>query len=54
MIDQDLVTNTVHVLALNILSNYRNGAHVAWNEAELAVYLVFIYGEINKGELVAF
>jgi exportin-T len=53
MIDQDLVTNTVHALALNTLSSYRNGVHVPWNEAELAVYLVFIYGEINKGEFIA-
>jgi exportin-T len=46
MIDQNLVTNAIHA-ALNILSSYGNGAHVPWNEAELAMYLVFIYGEIN-------
>lgn len=48
MIDQDLVTEAVRAMSLNTLSAYRNGAPVKWNEAELAIYLVYIFGEINK------
>ena len=48
MIDQDLVTNTAHMLSLDILSGYRNGTPISWNDAELAVYLVYLFGEINK------
>lgn len=51
MIDQDLVTDAVRTLALNTLSAYRNGATVKWNDAELAIYLVYIFGEINKSKL---
>ena len=48
MIDQDLVTEAIQAMSLNTLSAYRNGASVKWNEAELAIYLVYIFGEINK------
>ncbi|KAH7913226.1 armadillo-type protein [Hygrophoropsis aurantiaca] len=48
VIDQDLVTRGVQTLALNTLSAYRNGVSLEWFDAELAVYLVFIFGEINK------
>ncbi|KAH7927937.1 ARM repeat-containing protein [Leucogyrophana mollusca] len=47
-IDHDLVTQAVQTLALNTLSAYRNGVSLEWFDAELAVYLVFIFGEINK------
>ncbi|KAA1467486.1 ARM repeat-containing protein [Dentipellis sp. KUC8613] len=47
-IDQDLVTEAVRIHALDTLSAYRSGAPVKWSDAELAVYLVYIYGEINK------
>jgi hypothetical protein len=50
MIDQDLVTNAVHMLALSILSAYQRGAPIPWNEAELAIYLVYIFGEIGKSK----
>ena len=48
VIDQDLVTEAVQEMSLSTLSAYRNGASVKWNEAELAIYLVYIFGEINK------
>jgi hypothetical protein len=50
VIDQDLVTGAVHTLAMNTLTGYRNAVPVKWNDAELALYLVYSYGEINKSE----
>ncbi|TFY81654.1 hypothetical protein EWM64_g2359 [Hericium alpestre] len=47
-IDQDLVTEAVRRHALDTLSLYRSGQPVKWSDAELAVYLVYIFGEINK------
>ncbi len=49
-IDQDLVTDTVRTVALETITAYRNGASLKWNDAELSVYLVYIFGEINKCE----
>ena len=54
MIDQDLVTDAVRTLALNTLSAYRNGVSVKWHDAELAIYLVYIFGEINKSKIAFF
>ncbi len=48
IIDPDLVTESVRTLALNTLNAYQNGVTLKWNDAELAVYLVYIFGEINK------
>lgn len=53
-IDQDLVTDAVRTLALNTLTAYRNGVSLKWNDAELAIYLVYIFGEINKSMLYIF
>lgn len=50
VIDQDLVTDTVRTLALETITTYRNGGSLKWNDAELGVYLVYIFGEINKSE----
>ena len=50
VIDPSLVTGAVQTLAMNTLSAYQNGVSVKWNDAELAVYLVYIFGEINKCE----
>lgn len=47
-IDQDLVTEAVRTLALNTISAYQSGISMEWNDAELGIYLVFIFGEINK------
>ncbi|KAJ3496967.1 hypothetical protein NMY22_g19748 [Coprinellus aureogranulatus] len=47
-VDQDLVTNAIQTLALQTISAYRSGQQLKWNDAELGIYLVFIFGEINK------
>jgi exportin-T len=48
VIDQELVTRAVHTLAMNTLSAYSNSVALSWNDVELAVYLVYSFGEINK------
>ena len=53
VIDPSLVTGDVQTLAMNTLNAYQNGVAVKWNDAELAVYLVYIFGEINKCELTS-
>lgn len=51
IIDQELVTTAVCTLALNTLSAHQRGITLKWNDAELGIYLIFIFGEINKSEL---
>jgi exportin-T len=53
VVDPSLVTGAVQTLAMNTLNAYQSGAAVKWNDAELAVYLVYIFGEINKCEPVS-
>ncbi|KAG2741709.1 hypothetical protein P692DRAFT_20880462 [Suillus brevipes Sb2] len=48
IIDQDLVTSAVGTLSLQTSSAYRSGMLLNWNDAELAVYFVYIFGEIVK------
>ncbi|KAG8924941.1 pre-tRNA nuclear export protein [Tulasnella sp. 418] len=56
VIDEQLVTGAVRTIALTTLAEYQKkssesgGKDVAipWQDAELAVYLVFLYGEIHK------
>ena len=50
-IDQDLVTGAVRTLALNTISAFRNGVSIKWNDAELGIYLVYLFGDINKCKL---
>lgn len=47
-IEPDLVTQAIRTLVLTTLSTYRNGVPVEWHDAELAAYLVYIFGEISK------
>ncbi|KAF8896374.1 armadillo-type protein [Infundibulicybe gibba] len=47
-IDQELVTDAVRTLSLNTISAYQSGVSIKWNDAELGIYLVFMFGEINK------
>ncbi|KAH9031084.1 ARM repeat-containing protein [Lactarius hengduanensis] len=47
-IDQELVVGAIRTHALQTLQLYASGAAINWNDAELAIYLIFIYGEINK------
>nr|GAT60781.1 predicted protein [Mycena chlorophos] len=48
ILDQELVTTAIHTLVRNTIEAYNSGVPVEWNDAELAVYLVYIFGEINK------
>ncbi|KAI3604817.1 hypothetical protein WG66_008673 [Moniliophthora roreri] len=48
VVDQDLVTDAVRNLALSTIEAYKNGVEVKWNEAELGIHMVYIFGEINK------
>ena len=50
VIDQGLVSDALSTLALNTMSAYQNGVVVKWHDAELAVYIVYIFGEINKSK----
>jgi exportin-T len=53
-IDSALVVDAIRAKALETLSAYRNGATVSWIDAELAIYLIFIFGEINKSKVSCF
>ena len=50
-IDQDLVVEAIRTHALRTLQLYASGTAIKWNDAELAIYLIFIFGEINKSML---
>jgi exportin-T len=50
-IDQDLVVEAIRTHALRTLQIYASGTVIKWNDAELAIYLIFIFGEINKSML---
>jgi len=50
-IDQDLVIEAIRTHALQTLQLYASGTAIKWNDAELAIYLIFIFGEINKSVL---
>ncbi|KIY72334.1 ARM repeat-containing protein [Cylindrobasidium torrendii FP15055 ss-10] len=47
-IDQELVTSAVRNLAFSTLNAHQSGVNVKWYDAELGVYMVYIFGEINK------
>ena len=47
-IDQDLVISSVQRLVLDTLAAYQGGTQIKWTDAELAIYLIYIFGEINK------
>ncbi|KAF7327748.1 Exportin-T [Mycena kentingensis (nom. inval.)] len=50
ILDPELVTNAIQSLSQTTGEAYRNGLEVKWNDAELGVYLVYIFGEINKSK----
>ena len=55
-IDESLVNGYVQNLALDTLQQFQSGISISWQDAELAVYLIFLYGELqkaNKGESLA-
>src|SRR5882757_5477488 len=50
-IDQGLVVDAIRTHTLRTLQLYASGTAIEWNDAELAIYLIFIFGEINKSLL---
>lgn len=48
-LDHDLVTSTIHSLAITTLTAFEGGISLKWQAAELAIHLVYLYGEIIKG-----
>ena len=54
VIDQGLVSDALSNLALNTMNAYKSGAAIKWNDAELAVYIVYFFGEINKSKCSSF
>ncbi|CAE6379710.1 unnamed protein product [Rhizoctonia solani] len=47
-IDEELVTSAIKTLAMNTLS--RVDESIGWADAELSVYLVYLYGEFQKAD----
>ncbi|CAE6461768.1 unnamed protein product [Rhizoctonia solani] len=47
-IDEELVTSAIKTLAMNTLT--RADDSIGWADAELSVYLVYLYGEFQKGD----
>ncbi|KIM27530.1 hypothetical protein M408DRAFT_329975 [Serendipita vermifera MAFF 305830] len=47
VLDNDLVTSAISQQAQSALDLYEGGANLPWNQAELAIYLVFMYGELG-------
>ena len=48
-IDEELVNSCVPTLTLNTLQTFQNSGAISWQEIELAVHLVYLYGELQKG-----
>lgn len=49
-LDSELVTSTIHSVAITTLAAYEGGVNLKWQDAELAIHLVYLYGEIIKGK----
>ena len=47
-INPGMVTDAMSNLALSTFSAFANRVPVKWTEAEVAIYVVYIYGEINR------
>ncbi|XP_006459374.1 hypothetical protein AGABI2DRAFT_201553 [Agaricus bisporus var. bisporus H97] len=48
VIDQEHSTGAVQSFAMRTFHDYSDGVPLPWNDAELGVYLVYIYGEICR------
>jgi exportin-T len=48
VIEEKLVTEAVRQVASNTIAAYSSGAPLKWNDAELGIYMINIFGEINK------
>ena len=47
-IDPELVTSVISERAQAALDSYESGAQLPWEEAELAIFLVFMFGELGS------
>lgn len=53
VLDVDIVIQALSDHAHTVLIEYENGTQLTWVDAELAIYLVYLYGELgtkDKGE----
>lgn len=50
MLDLDIVTQALSDHAHTVLIAYENGTQLTWVDAELATYLVYLYGELGTKE----
>jgi exportin-T len=53
VLDVEIVTQALSDHAHRVLIEYENGTQLTWVDAELAIYLVYLYGELGikeKGE----
>lgn len=49
IVDEDLVNSLIQLKVNETLRGYQNGASSSWVDVELAVHLVYLYGEFQKG-----
>ena len=47
------MTSTIHSLAITALTAFEGGVSLKWQDAELAIHLVYLYGEIIKGSRIS-
>src|SRR5258708_30424198 len=50
VLDVDIVTRALSAHAHAVLIEYENGTQLTWVDAELAIYLVYLYGELGSKE----
>jgi exportin-T len=50
VLDIDIVTQALSDHAHSVLIAYENGTQLTWVDAELAIYLVYLYGELGTKE----
>ncbi|KAF8309914.1 ARM repeat-containing protein [Clavulina sp. PMI_390] len=48
-INDDLVNGYAQTLVMNTLQAYQSGNNISWQDVELAVFVVYLYGELQKG-----
>jgi len=48
-LDNELVTSTIHSVAITTLTAFEGGVNLKWQDAEMAIHLVYLYGESIKG-----
>ncbi|KDQ14828.1 hypothetical protein BOTBODRAFT_32183 [Botryobasidium botryosum FD-172 SS1] len=47
-VDTELTIGAVRQVAMNALNALKSGTQIKWEDAELAVYLVYLFGELQK------